>query len=146
MKSIIITKNQLNFINEENTVNIGVKAKGNSLSDFKNTLTDVNTLSDINKASQVGDVKLTISGNKVDDTQPTQNVEVGANDTPEHAFSTQVNPALVQNGGKVDVYGDGFVKESKIFSKKMVEEARLDSMRKNGKIMTKKELNDSFKK
>lgn len=142
MRKIIITRNQLRKLNED-VVNIGAKAKNNSVSDFVNTVGDVNTQNDINKAGRVGDVNLTISGPDTDDSQPTQIVNVAPGETPQQAIQNQANNDLIKKGSIV-VQGDGFG-ESKVFSKKMVEEARLNSMKKNGKVITKKELRESFK-
>ena len=143
MKKVIITRNQLKMINE-NMVNITAKAGGNSTSDFINTVGNVNTQNDINKAGRVGDVNLTISGPESNDTQPVQTVNVAPGETAQTAIQNQANDELIRAGGKVEVTGDGFG-ESKIFTKKMVEEARIDSMRKTGKVMTKKELKNSIK-
>lgn len=143
MKKVIITRNQLKMINE-NMVNITAKAGGNSTSDFINTVGNVNTQNDINKAGRVGDVNLTISGPESNDTQPVQTVNVAPGETAQTAIQNQANDDLIRAGGKVEVTGDGFG-ESKIFTKKMVEEARIDSMRKTGKVMTKKELKNSVK-
>lgn len=143
MKKIIITTKQLKKLNE-NAVNIAAKAGGNTTSDFINTVSNVNTQADINKASRVGDVNLTISGPESNDTQPIQTVNVAPGETAQSAIQQQANDDLIRAGGKVELTGDGFG-ESKMFTKKMVEEARLDSMRKNGKVMTKKELRDSVK-
>lgn len=142
MTKIIITRNQLRKLNED-VVNIGAKAKNNSVSDFVNTVGDVNTQNDINKAGRVGDVNLTISGPDTDDSQPTQIVNVAPGETPQQAIQNQANNDLIKKGSIV-VQGDGFG-ESKVFSKKMVEEARLDSMKKTGKVMSKKEMRESFK-
>ena len=144
MKKIIITRSQLNKLNE-NAVNIIAKAGGNTTSDYINTVSNVNTQADINKASRVGDVNLTISGPESNDTQPVQTINVAPGETAQSAIQQQANDDLIRAGGKVEVSGDGFVNETKIFTKKMVEEARINSMRKNGKVMTKKELRDSVK-
>lgn len=143
MKQLIITRSQLNKINED-AVNIKATAKNNSLSDFANTVTDVNTQNDINNASRVGDVNLTISGPETNDNQPVQTVNVAPGETAQSAIQNQANDDLIRAGGKVEISGDGFG-ESKVFTKKLVEEARLNSMRKNGKVMTKKEMINSFK-
>lgn len=143
MKKVIITRNQLKMLNE-NMVNITAKAGGNSTSDFINTVGNVNTQNDVNKASRVGDVNLTISGPESNDAQPVQTVNVAPGETAQSAIQNQANDDLIRAGGKVEVTGDGFG-ESKIFTKKMVEEARIDSMRKTGKVMTKKELKNSVK-
>lgn len=144
MTRVIITRNQLRKLNE-NAVNIAAKAGGNTTSDFVNTIGNVNTQNDINKAGRVGDVNLTISGPESNDTQPIQTVNVAPGETAQSAIQNQANDDLIRAGGKVEVSGDGFG-ESRIFTKKIVEEARVNSMRKNGKIMTKRELKENFKK
>lgn len=144
MKKIIITNTQLKKINEE-VVNILAKAKNNSTSDFVNTVGDVNIQNDINKASRVGDVNLTIAGPNSNDEQPTQTVNVAPGDTPQNAIKNQTNDDLIRSGGKVEITGDGF-NESIKYTKKHIEEARLNSMKKNGKVLTKKELKNLYKK
>jgi hypothetical protein len=143
MKKIFITKEQLNYLNEE-VVNIAATAKGNSMSDFSNTVGDTNTQADINKASRVGDVNLTITGPNNDDKQPTQTVNVAPGDTPQNAIANQANDDLIRAGGAVKLSGDGFG-ESKVYSKKLIENARLDGIRKNGRIFSKKEFKNQFK-
>ena len=143
MKKIIITRSQLKKLNES-AVNIAAKAGGNTTSDFVNTVSNDNTQNDINKAGRVGDVNLTISGPDSNDSQPIQTINVAPGETAQSAIQAQANDDLIRAGGKVEVSGDGFG-ESKVFSKKMVEEARIDSMRKTGKIMTKGELKNSVK-
>ena len=90
MKKLIITKNQLKCINE-NAINIAATAKGNSISDFSNTLSNVNTQTDINKAGRMGDVNLTISGPDTNDSQPTQIINVEPGDTAQNAITNQAN-------------------------------------------------------
>lgn len=151
VRRIIITNKQLNEvmkrtkndINEESTVTIAAKAKGNSLTDYSTAATSPNTLSDIQKAKAVGDVNLKVTGPKEDDSQPTQEIDVTAGDTVQNAISTQGNPALVQNGGAIKITGDNFG-EGRVYTKKSIEEARLKKMRMEGKTFTKKQLNETF--
>ena len=49
MKRIIISQRHMQYLNEENTVNIAAQAKDNSLSSFSAAATDTNTASDIQK-------------------------------------------------------------------------------------------------
>lgn len=128
MKKIYITREQLNYLNEENSVNISAMAKNNTLSDFSNIATNTNTVSDINKASRVGDVHLTITGPQKDDSQPTQMVNVAPGDSIQNAIKTQANDDLIRAGSSVQVTGDG-LNEFKIFTKKMVEEARTNGLK-----------------
>lgn len=143
MKKLIITKNQLFKLNEEN-VNIAAQAKANTTSDFINTASNPNTVSDINKASVAGDVNLVINGPQNNDNQPIQTVNVTPGDTVENAINTQTNDELIRNGGSIKISGKGFG-ESKVYCKKVVEEARLKEMKKNGMIISKKQLSESIK-
>jgi hypothetical protein len=142
MKKIIISKTQLFKLNEDR-VNISTQAKSNTTTDFINAATNPNTVSDVNKAGVAGDVNLVINGPQSSDNQPTQTVNVAPGDTVQNAISNQTNDELVRNGSKVEITGPGFG-ESRIYSKRMVEEARLANMRKNGKVMTKKEITESL--
>ena len=117
MKKIIISKNQLFKLNEENSVNLDVTAKNNTTADFTNAATNTNTISDMNKAGVAGDVNLMIHGPQNDDTQPVQSVTVNAGDTIQNAINTQANDELIRNGGAVKVSGDG-ISETRCFSKK----------------------------
>ena len=44
----------MQYLNEENTVNIAAQAKDNSLSSFSAAATDTNTASDVQKAKTAG--------------------------------------------------------------------------------------------
>lgn len=145
MKKIIISQRHLTRLNEEESVNISAQANDNSLSSFSNVASNPNTTSDVQKAKTAGDVSLVVSGPESKDTQPQQIVNVGAGDTVQNAIKTQANDELIRNGGSLKISGDGFG-ESVVFSKKMVEEARLAKMKRDGKVMTKKELTNSFLK
>ena len=142
MKKIIVSKSQLFKLNEE-SVNIGAQALNNTTSDFINAATNPNTVNDVNKAKAAGDVNLIINGPQSNDTQPQQIVNVAPGETVQNAMNNQTNDEIIRNGGSVKISGDGFG-ESKLFSKKMIEEARLFNMRKNGVIMTKKQLSESL--
>lgn len=135
----------MQYLNEENTVNIAAQAKDNSLSSFTTAASDTNTVSDIQKAKSAGDVNLVVNGPDNDDTQPRQVVNVAAGDTVQNALADQASDELIRNGGSVLINGDG-LGESYIFSKKKLEEVRLAKMKKDGKVMTKKELRESFLK
>lgn len=145
MKKIIISQRHLAQLNEEDSVNISAQANDNSLSSFSSAASSPNTVSDIQKAQTAGDVNLVVSGPESKDTQPQQIVNVGVGDTVQNAINTQANDELIRNGGSLKISGDGFG-ESVVFSKKMVEEARLAKIKRDGKVMTKKELTNSFLK
>lgn len=144
MKKIIINRNQLMKLNEDNSVNLDVQAKSNTTSDFVNAASNPNTVSDINKSQAAGDVNLVINGPDADDSQPMQNINVAQGDTVQNAINTQANDELIRNGGGAIIRGDG-LGESRVYSKKMLEEIRLNNMRKNGEILTKKELTKKLK-
>lgn len=129
MRKIIITRNQLVRLNE-NVVNIAATAKGNTLSDFSNTMSDTNTQTDINKAGRVGDVNLTISGPDSNDSQPLQTINVAPGDTAQNAIKNQANDDLIRSGGSIKISGDGFG-ESKVYTKKTIEEIRLNKRKKS---------------
>lgn len=135
----------MQYLNEENAVNIAAQAKDNSLSSFTTAASDTNTVSDIQKAKSAGDVNLVVNGPDSNDAQPRQVVNVAAGDTIQNALADQASDELIRNGGSVLINGDG-LGESYIFSKKKLEEVRLAKMKKDGKVMTKKELRESFLK
>lgn len=145
MKKMIISRKHLKYLNEENAVNISAQANDNSLSSFSKAASSPNTLSDIQKAQTAGDVNLVVNGPDSKDTQPQQVINVGAGDTVQNAISTQANDELIRNGGSLKIGGDGFG-ESVVFTKRMLEEARLAKIKRDGKVMTKKELTESFLK
>ena len=145
MKRIIISQRHMQYLNEENTVNIAAQAKDNSLSSFSAAATDTNTASDMQKAKTAGDVNLVVTGPDSNDTQPKQVVNVAAGDTVQNAIADQASDDLIRNGGSVLVNGDG-LGESYIFDKKTIEEARLAKMKRDGRVMTKKELRESLLK
>jgi hypothetical protein len=128
MKKIIISRNQLLRLNED-AVNIAATAKGNTISDFSNTMSDTNTQTDINKAGRVGDVNLTISGPDSNDSQPLQTINVAPGDTAQNAIKNQANDDLIRSGGSIKISGDGFG-ESKVYTKKTIEEIRLNKRKK----------------
>lgn len=145
MKTIIINKRHMNYLNEVNAVNVAAQAKDNSLSSFTTAASDTNTVSDIQKAKIAGDVNLVVTGPKSDDTQPKQVVNVANGDTVQNALADQASDEIIRNGGSVVLSGDG-IGESLVFSKKKLEEIRLNRIKKNGIVMSKKELTEKLLK
>ena len=145
MKRLIISQRHLNCLNEEDTINIAAQAKDNSLSSFSTAASDTNTMSDIQKAKNAGDVSLVVNGPNSNDNQPQQVINVSNGDTVQNAIATQGNDELIRNGGSLKINGDGFG-ESVVFTKKMIEEVRLNKIKKEGRVLTKKELTESFLK
>ena len=146
MKRMIINARQLSCLNEENNVNIGLQTTANTIPSMVNTVTQ--NKADINQASKVGDPVIHISNpnsqNGSNDNALTQHVEVEKGDTIERAMQNQLNPAATGTGGDVEISGDG-ISESKSFSKKDIEKARLAKMKNEGTVLTKKQLRESFK-
>ena len=143
---MIINARQLSCLNEENNVNIGLQTTANTIPSMVNTVTQ--NKADINQASKVGDPVIHISNpnsqNGSNDNALTQHVEVEKGDTIERAMQNQLNPAATGTGGDVEISGDG-ISESKSFSKKDIEKARLAKMKNEGTVLTKKQLRESFK-
>lgn len=99
---------------------------------------------DIKKAEQmtgtVADITVTNPRNDAGKDSPTF-IATGDDLT---SAAENVPTSVYQQGMNVKFTSDA-VNEMRFFTKKMVEEARINSMRKNGKVMTKKELRDSVK-
>ena len=143
MKRLVITSKQLARLDEENNVNLSLNAKGNDIPSFTNAVTQ--NRSDITAAGKMGDPIIHISNpnsqNGSNDNAITQHVEVGKGESIENAMTQQLNPTATSAGGDVEVSGDG-VYETKSFSKKEIEEARLMKMKNEGRVMTKKQLRE----
>lgn len=146
MKRLVITSKQLARLDEENNVNVSLNARGNDIPSFTNAVTQNRT--DITAAGKMGDPIIHISNpnsqNGSNDNSITQHVEVGKGESIETAMQQQLNPTATSAGGDVEISGDG-VYETKSFSKKEIEEARLMKIRTEGRVMTKKQLRESFK-
>jgi hypothetical protein len=145
MKKVIISKSQLDeVLKEENTTTVQINSTGNTIPAVTNALNQ--SRPEITNAGKYGDVSLHISNPNLvgsNDSVPTQHVEVERGQNVGQAIQQQVNPTILGDGGSVDVSGDG-ISETKSFSKKSIEEARLKKMKKEGRVMTKFELRESF--
>lgn len=145
MKRVIITNKQLNeIIKEENTTTVQLNTTGNTIPAVTNTV--ISNTPEINNASKYGDVNLHISNQKLNgsnDSVPTQHVEVERGQNINQAIQQQVNPTVLSDGGDIEVSGDG-ISEGKSFSKRQIEEARLEKIRKEGSVMTKKQLKEEW--
>lgn len=130
-------------LNEEGAINISAQSKSNDVSSFSQAATSTNTQQDVQKAKSAGDVNLIVSGPDTSDDVPQQEINVGNGDTVQNAIASQANNELIQQGGSLKITGDGFG-ESKVYTKKSIEEARLKKMRKEGRVFTKKSLRESF--
>lgn len=146
MKKIIVTKSQASFLMENDSMNIAIQSKDNTLAGFTNAATSPDAVNDMNKATAfANDANMIVNGPKTDDNQPQQSINVGVGETVASAIAKQGNDDLIRNGGSLKISGDG-LNETKIYTKKIIEEARLNEMRKNGRVMTKMELINSFTK
>lgn len=144
MKRIIINTRQVDYINES-AVNISSMADDNSISSFSKVATSPQTTSDVQKAKVGGDVNLTISGPDSSDDQPVQVVNVNKGQSVADAISDQGNDELIRNGSRLCITGDG-IGESYVFTKKILKEARLAKIKREGYTLTKKELLESLLK
>lgn len=146
MKKIIISKKQFKSLNEDNSIDVTVTAKGQNSSDFINAATSPEATSDIQKAKKYAqDVNLKVNGpDGNNDSEPTIDVEVPKGSTVQKTIPE--NPSIekaIEGGSSVKISGDGFGKyENRVYSKKSIEEARLENIRKNGISLTKKELSE----
>jgi hypothetical protein len=145
MKKVILKKSQLKKIQEASSVNIAANASDNSLSAFSKIATDTNTSADIQKAKVAGDVNLVVGGPDSSDDQPVQIVNVNKGQSVADAISDQGNDELIRNGSRLCVTGDG-IGESYVFTKKILKEARLAKIKREGYTLTKKELLESLLK
>ena len=126
-------------IREENSVNIAVQARDNSLGSYSQTASSPETTRDIQKARVAGDVALHINGPKQDDTQPNQLVNVPAGESVQSAISKQGNDELIRNGGGMEITGDG-IGECKVYTKKQIREAMSKRLTENCTVTRKKDF------
>ena len=127
-------------------VDIAVKSNGQTGQDYLTAIKDPSTTSDIQKAKAITpDVNAVVSGPQTTDNSPKIDVEVPAGGNVSDVFSKQpeIGNAITNKGAQAFVHGDGFG-ESKQYTKKQIEEARLAEMRRTGTIMTKKELTENI--
>ena len=148
MRNLIITRSQLKEMIKRNLtedIDIAVKAKNNSTSDYLSALKSPETSKDIMKAKGITpDVNAVVSGPKTSNESPKIDVEVPMGSSAEEVINKQpeIGNAITNKGAEAFVHGDGFPMESKVYSKKKIEEARLYEMRKKGIVMTKKQLTE----
>lgn len=131
-------------LNED--IDVAVDAKTNSQSEYLSALKSQGAQNDIMKAKAVSpDVNVSINGPKTTDKSPKLDIDVPNGSTPDQVMIQQPEiSSAIANGASAKIHGDGFPNESKTYTKKQVECMRLNEMRKNGTVMTKKQLNDEF--
>lgn len=133
----------MQYLNEENAINISARAIDDSLSSFSKAASSTDTAADIQKAKAMGDVNLVVTGPGNNDDEPTQVIDVGEGNTIQKAISDQGNDDIPRNGGTFLLKGDG-IKESYVFTKKSIREARLAKIKREGKTYTKKDIIERF--
>lgn len=139
MKKIIITTNQLRKINEEFTVDVNTGAKANADA-YATKLKSGDTLRDIQNAKKYSpDVNAYVSSDKTTDGMPVidKNIQQGQ----QISFTPEEQKAIA-DGSPAKIHGDGFggTNESRVFTKKFIEESRLRKMRDEGTVTKKKDL------
>ena len=153
MKKIIITRKQLNKVNEDIADNskTQVTFTGNNANEMGN-----NAQEKYNDATRSGlkTNAIQLSGKSIGNNASDKDETTIAFDSTQSNIRGAVTNAVqnaVNNGAdinKLNVVGNGEdinngISEAKIYTKRQVEEARLYEIRKNGKIMTKKQLKES---
>ena len=143
-KKMIINRKQFQKLSEnEVTPKIVVPVDGNTVADAVSAINNPQTQRQLNSAqSSAGDVTLSLQGSGYDDAGPTQVVNKGPNDSYDTALGDQVNSDLFAKNPSIEV--NDTVDESRRFTKKQLEEARLANMKKNGHTFTKKNLLESW--
>lgn len=131
--------NEWVFLSEENSVNIAVKARDNSLGSYSQAASSPDTTRDIQKAKVAGDVALNINGPKQDDTEPNQLITVPSGESVQSAISKQGNDELIRNGGGMEITGDG-IGECRVYSKKHIKEAMARRLTENCTVTKKKDF------
>lgn len=141
-KKIIINKEQLKRLDE---VELSVSAPQNTSADYAQALNGTGTRSDLQQLKNTGsDPGAIVSGPQTTDQSPVVDVNVPVGSSAADALNEPTNSAAIKNGASVRVHGDGFPMESVKYTKKQLEEARLNNIKKNGTVYTKKSLRESI--
>lgn len=145
MKKLIISNKQLGCLSEVAITRIADDATSGA---YIKASTNTNAINDLTKAKQFDkDVAMNVYSTK-NGKEPDEQCTVDVNVPEGESVQSVVNsdPAIsraAEQGANWNIHGDGFG-ESKIYTKKAVEEARLKKMRAEGKVFTKKSLFESF--
>ena len=145
-KRIILTRQQLNEILIKENENVSIVNAVAQQNNLKSAIQSTNTYKDIKNVSNLGtdvDVRVTPESGPSDTTimldNPQQTMSgavdaINKNPEAEKAISRGINVQIpVKN-----------TNESKSFSKRQIEEARLRKMREEGVVITKRDLQESF--
>jgi hypothetical protein len=139
MKKIIINNYQLFRLNED-VANISAPTTGTSKDAYIKAAKDANP--EAVKAQQLGVDTSVVVTNSENDSGENAPTFIATGDNLATAAAS-VPDAVYQQGHNVQ-FPVGITNEGKCFTKKMLEEVRLNNMRKNGRIFTKKELINSI--
>lgn len=141
-KRVIITSKQLNEVLKEANLSVDTgKANGNNATNAYNQLTSADKAQEFQKLDSLtqGENGITVTSQGTDENMPT--LSLTANTLSDAANQVMNNAETLNKGCDFDIKME---KESKSFSKKYIEEARLRKMRNEGVVMTKKDLQESF--
>lgn len=140
-KKIIINRAQLRKLNE---VDLSVQATQNTSADYGAALNNTNTRGDLQKLKNSGsDPGAIVSGPNTNDQSPSVDVNVPVGTNPVDALNEPSVSTAIKNGASARLHGDGFPMEGTKYTKRQLEEARLNNIRKNGVVTTKKKLFES---
>lgn len=145
MKRIIISTNQLKKINE---ATLSIKSTTPGTGGVLNAIQDPSNMQKYNQLNSVdgtGDSEIMITTPTVNgqdaDSKPT--IDVDANGNASQAI--QQNSTAIDTGKvNVNLRGEIGEQKEKVFSKKIVEEARLEKIRRDGIVISKGALSRSF--
>ena len=143
-KKIIISRKQLKKLNE---VELSVQATQNTSGAYADAVNNSNTQGDLKnlKGSTGSDPAAIISGPTTTDKSPVVDVNVPAGMSPSSVMNNSQEIGNAINGGAAArIHGDGFPMESVKYTKKQLEETRLNNIKKNGTVYTKKSLRESI--
>lgn len=143
-KRIILTNKQLNEVLKEANLSVDTgKANGSNATNAYNQLTSADKAQEFQKLDSLtqGENGITVTSQGTDENMPT--LSLTANTLSDAANQVIDNADTLNKGCDFDIK---MQKESKSFSKKHIEEARLRKMRNEGVVMSKSELIKSFLK
>ena len=149
-RTLIITNKQLNEVNDMNKTIVNftgtnaseLGANGNEAFNdakkggLKPQAITLQGRTPTNNATDDDEVKISF-----DTTKP--NIKDAITNAFQSAVNNGADPNKITVDGNTEDILNG-TSENKIFTKKMIDEARLFNMKKNGKILTKKQFVDSF--
>ena len=140
-RKIVITREQLKKLNE---VDLSVQAPQNTGAAYSSAINAADTRNQLRTLTQNSgeDSAAVVSGPNSKESSGVVNIEVPRGKNPSDIIAQ--DPGLgkaIEGGARARFTGTGFpMEESKKFTKKQLEEARLNNIRKNGRVTTKAKL------